>query len=81
MLAAGHLRGGTGGRDSDRGGISGGRADVPGGHPADRMRLRLLPALERRRFDEHRGLEISQGTAGNPAEIVPHQGITVPGSS
>ena len=81
MLAAGYLRGGTGSRNSNCGGISGGRADVPGGHPADRVRLCLLPALERRRFDEHRGLEISQGTAGNPAEIVPHQGITVPGGS
>ena len=47
MLDTGRLRGGAGGRYPDRGDLSRGGADVSGGGPADRVRLRLLPAVER----------------------------------
>ena len=48
LLAAGDLRGGAGRGHSDRGHLSGGRADVSGGGAADCLRLGLLPAVVER---------------------------------
>ena len=79
MHAAGHLCGGPGGGDPDRGDLPGGAADVSGGIPADRVRLRLLPALERSELDADHGVEIPQGTQRNLTKAVQDLGITSPG--
>ena len=76
MHAAGHLCGGAGGGDPDRGDLPGGAADVSGGIPADCVRLRLLPALERSELDADHGVEIPQGTQRNLTKAVQDLGIT-----
>ena len=79
MHAAGHLCGGAGGGDPDRGDLPGGAADVSGGIPADRVRLRLLPALERSASDADHGVEVPQGPQRHFTEAVQDLGIIGPG--
>ena len=68
MLFAGNLRGGAGLRHSDFCDFSGRDAAVSGSLPADRMWLRLLPALTSSSRKEirhdHCGMEITEGPAG-----------------
>jgi len=81
MLAAGVLRDRIGRRDPDCSDFSGRSTAVSGGVSVDCLRLCLLSALRKERFYEYCRLEISEGSAGNPAEIVPHEGIRSSGGS
>ncbi len=79
MLDPGNLRGGAGGRDPDCGDLSGGGADVPGGVSADRVRLRLLQALERSKYHANCSVEVPQSPQRHSAEAVQDFGIISPG--
>ena len=81
MLDTGRLCGGAGGRDPDCGDLPGGAADVSGGIPADRVRLRLLQTLRKGHCNEYCGLEISQGAAGYFAQTLQSSGISPAGGS
>ena len=70
LLAAGNVCCSAGGRYFDRSDLSGGSAAVPGGIFADRMRLRLLPTVERSDWNEYRRMEIPEGIARYPEETV-----------
>ena len=79
MLDTGRLCGGAGGRDPDRGDLSGRGADVFGGGPADCVRLRLLQALERSKYHANCSVEVPQSPQRHSAEAVQDFGISSPG--
>ena len=79
MLDTGRLCGGAGGRDPDRGDLSGRGADVFRGGPADCVRLRLLQALERSKYHANCSVEVPQSPQRHSAEAVQDFGISSPG--